>query len=66
MYLLYPDATNNFFDEESNLLEFYHSALIDGLMTCGRGGPSSYLLPTMLVEYELCRLDFFRHMLGIS
>ena len=64
MYLLYPDARGDFFEEEEALLEVYHETLVTELAMLMRGGPSTYPLELARAHYDLCRVDFFRHLLG--
>ncbi len=45
------------------MLNAYHGYLIEDLMAFGRGGPKSLSYDELKRQYDLCRLDFFRHML---
>jgi hypothetical protein len=64
MYLLYPDARGDFFEEEELLLQIYHETLVTELAMLMRGGPSTYPIELAKAHYDLSRIDFFRHLLG--
>lgn len=56
-YFLFPDALADYWDEESDILEYYHRQLLELLIQTNKGGPSSFPLSVFSALYQLSRIE---------